>query len=288
MNNGNKTAAGVTPVAPAPAANPGPAFGSDCKTVITREQFDGMFAALFPAKPDAQKWRFANQFPDMLVFSEKGRDQGYEQKANFQEKVRHGYLQALAQFTIAQMQEDINQTSDADVQKYYKDHSDRFEEFHLAELSFPKQRKHPPATLKPGAPDPLMARIAASIRKEAVAGGNIEALEDKGYVMAGYTKDESPDTDTGAHWTIDDLPVQYKSLILTFKAGQVSQVMDTPEEYVILKLISRKMPPPERIRQMYSSMMMQEATQAIRKSVTIQLNPDYFQKPKGGPPDSTP
>jgi hypothetical protein len=283
INGGAKTAAGVTPVAPSEAAS-GPAFGPDCKSVITREQFETLFNAVDATRSEGHRWRMANQFPDMLIFAEKGRESAYDRKPNFQERAKYNFLQTLGQFTLGQMQDEISQASDSDIEKYYNEHKQRFEEITLYQISLPKERKHRPAGSKPGTPDVGMARIAQSIRREAVAGGKFDVLEDKGYVMAGYSKDESPDTDLGEHWTVDNLPKEYASMILSLKPGQVSQLIDAPDEFLIFKLVKKKMVPPERVRQMYVGILMRDATQALRNSVKVQLDESYFQKPKPEPP----
>lgn len=261
------------PVNTTPA--PGKAVDARCKTVITRAQYENLLGVL-GAKPSAfHGSKFARRYAELLLFSEKGRELGVEKDPRFQEKLRFNYLEALNNFTLARLQQQADEVSEADAAKYYKEHPERFVQIHLVQIVVPKQKLHQ-AVQSSGADDAeqaYMHKLALTIQKEAAAGADPDKLENKVYKIAG---DPSvPETDLGDQ-VPDLLPTQYRKLIFDLNAGQVSQVTENDHEYLIFKCTEKHTIPASDAKRFYGWLRNRDSKQALRDSVKTEFNEQYF------------
>jgi len=271
----NSSTSPTTPATPGKAVDPG------CKTVITRAQYEYLMDVL-GARPSAYHGlKFAHRYAEVLLFSAKGRELGVEKDPRFQEKVRYNNLEALDTFTIARLQQQADEISDADAEKFYKEHPERFVQIKLLQIAVPKTKVHetPVAESVTAADKASMHEAALAIQKEAAAGGDIEKLQDKAYQIAG---DPSvPDTDLGEQ-VPDQIPVEYRKLIFDLKAGEVSQVTEDDHEYLIFKCAEMHTIPAGDRKKFVGWLRMRDSRQALRDSVKTEYNEQYFPKPATG------
>ena len=271
----NSSTSSATPATPGKAVDPG------CKTVITRAQYEYLMDVL-GARPSAYHGlKFAHRYAEVLLFSAKGRELGVEKDPRFQEKVRYNNLEALDAFTIARLQQQADEISDADAEKFYKEHPERFVQIRLLQIAVPKTKVHETAVAESvtAADKASMHEAALAIQKEAAAGGDIDKLQDKAYKIAG---DPSvPDTDLGEQ-VPDQLPIEYRKLIFDLKAGEVSQVSEDDHEYLIFKCAEKHTIPASDLKKFVGWLRMRDSRQALRDSVKTEYNEQYFPKAATG------
>jgi hypothetical protein len=248
-----------------------------CKTVITRGQYEQLVTGIGGKPKPGGTPNFARQLIDMLLFSQTARSTGADSSATVQEKLRYSYLQSMAQLTMVQMQRQANDFTDADVEKYFQEHPERFVRMHLQQISVPKHKSHEgqtgPAKAGP-ADDEEMHQLALKIQKEAAAGGSIDKLEEKAYKAA---HDPSiPDTDLGEP-VAEEVPPEFRKLIFDLQAGQVSAVVENDHEYLIYKCVERHPVPPAERKKLYGWLRMRDSKQALQDMVQTQFNPQYFE-----------
>jgi hypothetical protein len=269
-----------TPTSPGKALDPG------CKTVITRAQYENLLGVL-GARPSAYHGlKFARRYADVLLFSEKGRELGVEKDPKFQEKLRYGYLEALNQFTLARLQQQADDVSDAEAAKYYTEHPERFVQIHLLQIAVPKHKVHGAAPRSSATPSvdaaeqASMHKLALTIQKEAAAGADPDKLEEKAYKIAGDVS--VPETDMGDQ-VPDLMPTEYRKLVFDLNAGQVSQVTENDHEFLIFKCTERHMIPATDAKRFLGWLRMRDSKQALKDSVKTQFNEQYFPPvPPGG------
>jgi hypothetical protein len=263
------------------ASGAGKDFDAGCKTTVTRKQYEQLLTAIGgKPKPGAEP-KFAKQYVDMLLFAQKAREAGGDKSPSFQEKMRYSYLQGLGQFAMVHMQQEADDVTDADVEKYFQEHPERFVRISLEQIAVPKQKDHGDAA--PTKIDPAeqreMHQLALTIQKEAAAGWNMERLQAKAYKAA---NDESvPDIDLG-HPVPDEIPVEYRKLVFDLKPGQVSAVTEDDHEYLIFKCTEKKTIPPEERKKFYGWLRMRDARQSLKDMVQVQFDPQYFIVPAKG------
>jgi PPIC-type PPIASE domain len=262
--------------AAAPATEKG--FDPACKTTITRKQYEQLVTAIGGKPKPGLEPKFAKQFVEMLLFAEKARETGGQKDPAFQEKLRYNYMQGLGQFAMVHMQREADDITDADVEKYFQEHPERFVRISLQQIAVPKQKDHGDAA--PTKIDPAeqqeMHRLALTIQKQAAAGWNMERLQAKAYKAA---NDESvPDIDLG-HPVPEEVPVEYRKLVFDLKPGQVSAVAEDEHEYLIFKCLDKQTIPADERKKFYGWLRMRDSRQALKDMVQVQFDQQYFLTP---------
>jgi parvulin-like peptidyl-prolyl isomerase len=188
---------------------------------------------------------------------------------------------------MVHMQHQADDITDADVEKYFQEHPERFVRISLQQIAVPKQKDHGDAT--PAKVDPAeqqeMHRLALTIQKEAAAGWNVEKLQAKAYKAA--NDDSVPDVDLG-HPIPEEIPVEYRKLVFDLKPGQVSAVTEDDHEYLIFKCVEKKTIPPHERKKLYGWLRMRDARQALQDMVQVQFNQQYFLAPAKGDQSAAP
>ena len=272
-----------------PAATPatsGKAVDPGCKTVITRAQYEYLMDVLGGRPSAYHGLKFAKRYSEVLLFSTKGRELGVEKDPRFQEKIRYSYLEALDTFTLARLQQQAEEISDADAEKFFKEHPERFVQIKLLQIAVPKTKVHETAVAESvaAADKASMHEAALAIQKEAAAGGDIDKLQEKAYKIAG---DPSvPDTDLGEQ-VPDQLPIEYRKLIFDLKSGEVSQVTEDDHEYLIFKCAEKHTIPAADVKKFAAWLRMRDSRQALRDSVKTEYNEQYFPKANAGEKDTS-
>jgi hypothetical protein len=274
------TTVGKPPTGPASAAPPvgGPATKPDCKTVMTRDQFETLAKAL-GMKPGRESALFS-QYSEMMKFGARGLELGADKDPRFLERARYAYLKELFSFSVVRMQEQANDFTDAELEKYYKEHPEQFVKVDVSQLAIPKEKSYDSnpalkAKANKAADAAEMKRVAVRLQKEAVAGVNFNTLEDRAYKAA---DDESPpDTDLGERFA-DQVPEPYRSLIFNLKPGQVSALSEDSHEYLVFKARKRTMLPLSESRHWYGQLIMRGMRRDLNDAVKMDLNEQYFGK----------
>jgi hypothetical protein len=256
-----------------------------CKTVVTRGEFETLLYSMDPKGSDHARTLLVKHYPDMILFAQKARELGLDKDPKVQAKMKYDYLNDLDHAIMLHMRDQVLATPEPVVEKFYREHPERFVFLGLLRIDVPKQKRHPVPSGSAGVPkvdsaadEREMAKVAQAIRREAVAGIKFERLEAKAYKLAGIT-DDPPDVDMLDKSTIDTLPKDFASVIYNLKVGQVSPVVETPDEYLIYKLTSKQTIPLSEARSRAATLMDLDAAQVIRDSVKTQLNDAYFATP---------
>jgi hypothetical protein len=254
-----------------------------CKTVVTREEFDKLAKAV-GVRP-GRGLALASQYSEILRFAEKGRELALEKEPTFLAKARFAYIQTLYQFAIVKMQEQADDFTAADLEKYHTEHNEEFMQVEVSQLAIPKHKVHDDggaaavkkahAQVDPVAEQAAMKRLAERMRREAAAGADFDALEERIYKIAG---DESvPDTDLGIRYP-DQVPLEYRKIIFDLKPGQVSQVTEDSHEYLIFKARKKHVLPLSESTHWYGQLRMRAMRRQLNESVKADFNDLYFPK----------
>ena len=269
-----------------------------CKSVVTRAQLEAIGQMLTSKFNPAKMRRFAADLPEMMLFAHTAQEQGLDKDPRFQDYFWYKNLQALQQVLLVTTQRKMNEVSDAGVEKFYKEHPERFVQYTLMRIFVPKREpetsrpNYDPAAqaaakAKAAADDEEMLQVAKSIQREAVAGGDFEKLQKKAYDAA-KSDEEPPDVDLGDKWTIDNMPKDYKDLLIHMQPGQVSEPAPHPFGWEIFKLVSKRTVPLKEARQMVQGLTMKDWRDALTATIHTRLNDDYFGSPEPASDDIGP
>jgi len=216
---------------------------ADCKTVITRAEFEKAVNAVQPNMPDAAKKQFANRYVVALYLAGKAHELGLDKGPDFEEKMYLARLQILASLGSAQIHQDAAKVTDADVEAYYHDHISDYKTISYERLYVPKQKRVEPSTQNANDPDSQKKREASQaemkaeaekLRTRAAAGEDFSKLQQEAYDFGGYAqiKASNPRVDKVRKAGIPPADAS----IFELKVGEVSQVFGDPGGFVIYKV----------------------------------------------------
>ncbi|HVO59822.1 MAG TPA: peptidyl-prolyl cis-trans isomerase [Terriglobales bacterium] len=276
----------------------------DCRTVITRAQFEALANALQPNMNAQTKRRLADVYPRLLVMAQEARKRGLEDKPSYKEVVQFNRLQILSQELGRTLKEEADNVPAADIDKYYKDNPEAFEQAALLRIYVPKDKQEASSKAdvegkeetaedtakdseKEKASEEAMKKVADDLHKRAAAGEDFDKLQKEAYTSAGIQGAPAP-TNIGK-MTRGQIPVNQRS-VFDLKAGEVSQLFTEPNGYYIYKVVSKETKPLDQardeIRTTLSQQRLQDSMSKYQQENKATLNETYFGP--AGPPQMPP
>ena len=260
----------------------------ECKTIVTKAQFEKLVEALNPQMPATARRQLAESYPRLLLFAQKARELGLDRDPRFAESMRFASLQLLTQRLNRHLEEQASNISEADVEKYYKENAIKFERDELLRIFVPKQTRPPQKEVSGGhsgaAVDSPMLTVAEKIQARAAAGEDFQQLQKDAFEAAGIPSG-SPRVSMGTIAAVG-LPLNHQK-VFAMEPGQVSGIIADPSGYYIYKVVSKQMVPlaqaSQEIRRSITSQRVQDATASLNNSINSELDPMYFGASAGSP-----
>ncbi len=237
---------------------------TDCQ--ITRAEFEKLTKVVQqgPNPLNAQQKRtFAGQLPQVIAMSQAAKKKGLDKSQDYEETMKFVKIRVLTTELQRSVQEEADKVPPQQIEKYYKENPEAFEQFSLDRL-FIARSKQPSAEDKEQAKgteklteeqqkakeaadkekqekgEKELDELAESLRQRAVAGEDFTKLQKEAFEAAG-TNVENPTVNlpkvrrTGlppAHVAVFDL-----------KTGEVSQVISDNGGHYIYKVVSKEVLP---------------------------------------------
>jgi hypothetical protein len=262
--------------------------GPNCKTVITRAQFESMVQTIQPNLPASARRDFAQKYAEALVADEKAREMGIDQGPRYDLHMKIARAQALAQELSVAVAEDAYKVSDKDIDDYYSHNPDLFVEADLTRILVPGVQQFPePAeklsdeekTKRYEASEAVMKDEAERLRTRALAGEDMEKLQSEAFALA-LVDGKQPPVQMGKTRGLD-LPANQVS-VMELKKGEVSQPIVERRGYLIYRMGEKRTIPlseaRDLIRMKLGGQRKDAQMDAIGKSATTKLDEVYFGK----------
>lgn len=261
------------------------ASGSDCKTHITREEFEKLVSAVAPGAPPAARRQIAAQYVQLLSAANEGVKLGVEKDPEFSEQLGAMKLQLLAQSAARKIQAQASNVSDAEVKSYYDQNPSAFEEVTLTRIFVPRGASE--SAQGQAAPD--SKAIADAARQQLVAGTDPETIQKTVFTQL-KTTTEPPSTKFGAKRR-GALPPAHEEKVFALKQGEVSEAIPDSIGYVIYRVDSRQQLPfdqvKDEVKRRVTTQRIEDARQHFAASSKADYNDSYFgpesANQKGGP-----
>lgn len=274
----------------------------ECRTVITRAQFEQVVEAVQPNMPARVRRQFATRYASALAMSKKAEEMGLDKGPSYEEHMKLARIQVLATELNKALQEKAAEISDKEIQDYYNNNKDKFEQIEATRIYIPKvqqpsaeeeqdkdkdkdkkvsaeeQKKRTEASEK------TMKEEADKLRARAAAGEDFNKLQTEAYQVAGI-KSSASNTTMGKMRRNMLPPTQVS--VIDLKPGEVSPVISDQSGYFIYKLISKEAMPldqaGEEIKGTLRSQRLQEEMKEVQESATPELDEAYFgpEAPRG-------
>jgi hypothetical protein len=298
-----KTAAGAA----AKPATSEKSAAAGCKTVITKAQFDAMANNLAPNITPQLKKQLASVLPRLMAMANEAKKQGLENTPQYKERVKFNRMQILAQELQQKMQEQAAKVPDADIEKYYKDHPEMYEQASVERVFVPRMKQIEPEKLqdeketkagdqqqkeaaekaKQEEGEKTMTTLADDLRARAAAGEDFLKLQKEAFEAAGM-KIESP-TVTLPNIRQSGLPPSHAA-VFDLKPGEVSPVISDSGGHYIYKVVSKNEMTLDQakteIQGKLQTERMKEQMDKLNNSFKVETNEAYFGP--GGPNQMAP
>ena len=252
-----------------------------CKTVLTRSQLDSLIDVLAPETPPDARRQFAISYARLLAASEVAQRHHLEKEPEvskeLQAQLKLVRMQVLARTLYRRIEEQAANVPASEIQKYYADHQANFAEGEVVRLTIPKA-----APTESGQPLDASAvkATADALRARAAAGEDFDQLQQAAYKELGLKALPSA-TKLDKVRRTRLAPDEAK--VFDLKAGEVSEVMESPGAFVILKLDSKQSIPIEtagsEIKSILRQGRLEHEMQSAAKNVKAQFNLTYLEMP---------
>lgn len=310
------TLAKTTPAAGAKAATAAKTAATristaDCKTVITKAEFETLAGHLAPNVTPQMKKQLGSLLPQWIALSAKAKKEGMDKTPQFEDRVKVLKMQILSQELRQNIQEDAGKIPPAEIEKYYQDHASDYEQFNLERLFVPlnkqnevevkdeerneklseeaQKAKAAEQKAKRDEDQKAMGELAQSLRTRAAAGEDFAKLQKEAYEAAGM-KIEAPTVTLPAVRRTGLPPTQ--AAVFDLKEGEVSQVISDSAGHYIFKVKNKSTIPLEQanneIHGKLQSERMRKMMEDLNNSFKVETNEAYFgpaapNGPMGGP-----
>lgn len=268
---------------------------ADCKTVVTRRQFENILSAVAPSRagspaelPPGVKRNMATQYAQLLTVATDAEKQGVEKTPEAQELLKFARMQAIVQAYTRELQKKLEPT-DAEIQSFYNASVDKLQQATLERIFIPKAANEPanPEAKAPSQPGqagkPASGTAekakADAIRQRAVAGEPFEKLQKE--AIAGSKLPTAPETKLTVQK--DTLPPSQQS-VFELKPGQVSQVFVEPSGFYIYKMVAVQPVPLSEVKMDIRQRLLQEKMQTALESMLKNVKPVFNEQYFGPPP----
>jgi chemotaxis protein histidine kinase CheA len=281
-----------------PATSKTPA---DCKTVITKAEFERLATAVAPNITPQLKKQLAGVLPRLIAMSNQARKQGLDKTPQFEEMIKFAKMQVLTNELQRKVQAEATKVPDADIEKYYKEHQTDFEQYNVDRLFIPRAKqvseaeskeenekeekpteeqqkaKQDAEKAKAEESEQAMTKLAEAIRARAAAGEDFAKLQKEAFDAAGMKIDAPTVNLPSVRRT--GLP-QGHTAAFDLKPGEVSQVISDTGGHYIYRLNSKnEMSMDNAKAEIHSRLQndrMRERMEKLNSSFKVDTNEAYF------------
>ncbi len=272
----------------------------DCKTVITKAEFEKLANGLAPNITPQLKKQLASVLPRLIAMSDAAKKQGLDKTPQFEETLKFAKMQILANELQRNIQEHAGNISPEEIEKYYKEHADAYEQLNLDRLFVPRTKQGEPEAqqedeksekpseeaqkakeaeekTKAAEGEQAMSKLAESLRVRAAAGEDFVKLQKEAFDAAGMKIDAPTVNLPSVRRT--GLPPAHAA-VFDLKAGEVSQAISDSGGHYIYKVNSKSEIPLDQAETEIHSKLQNDRTREtmdnLNKSFKVETNDAYF------------
>jgi hypothetical protein len=246
--------------------------------VITKGDFEKLVNAIGVTMPVQGRQNLANDYAKAIVLSHEARKRGVENKENYKELLRFVTMQLQGKELLNILQEE-SKPNDAEVQKYYQDHSKKYEEISVRRIFIPRNRADATAETKMPTDEELQAD-GEKAKSRLMAGEDFDKIQKEIYTSKGYTAPPPPTS--MPNWRTESIP-QHQASLLEVKQGEFSPVMVEAAGAYVYRIDDKKVAPLDTVKAGIESELaserMRAKLEALTSSIKPELNQAYFHPP---------
>ncbi len=265
-----ETGKAAAPKTGAAKAAPAKAKAKTCKTVITRAQMDAMLDILVPDATPDQRHQFALNYVRMVAASSvalgKHLDHDPAVAKEMDARLQFTRMQVMASSLYHRVEKLAEDVQELELSSYYAEHSANYTQGEIQRIVLLKANSA-------GSPvDLVMLKSKAEeLRARAAKGEDFEALQKEAAALNSGT---SPSWAKMAMVRRAGLP-PVEGVVFDVKPGEVTQVVDAPGAFEVLKLVSLKPVPLDSVRAEIKTALTNGHLQLIMKDATKDVTANF-------------
>jgi len=220
---------------------------SNCKTVITRNEFDSFVSASAAEVSETARGRLTVQYARTLAFSALAEQQGLEKDPvvakELEVQLRLVRMRILSNALLQNLRKQPTSVAEAEVRKYFDGHRDQYEQAQVLRLAVP-------IAVPTESGRPLDRSVVKSemekLRSRAVAGEDLAELQRDAYTHLHIQATPPP---------VNVLTLRRDSVqgdetkAFDLNPGEISALLELPAAFAVIKLESKGPMPLESVRQ---------------------------------------
>ena len=167
--------------------------------MITKAEFETLAGHLAPNVTPQMKKQLASLLPQWIMMSNEAKKKGLDKTPQFEDKVKVLKMQILSQELRQNIQDEAGKISPGEIEKYYKEQAEAYEQFNLDRLFVPRTKQNEPEAkedekneklseeaqkakqaaekAKADEAEQAMTQLAESLRARAAAGEDFAKLQ---------------------------------------------------------------------------------------------------------------
>ena len=252
-----------------------PGTTGDCKTVITKGEFEKLVTAGSTQSTVAPsvRTRIVQPFAQTLVLDATAQKEGLDKEPDVENMLKVARMRALSQIVQQRMVKEAQQVTPEQMDEYYKQHQDEYEEAKIERLFVPK------IAAGQNIDQAKAKALTERLQKQAATAKSLDELEKQAYTELGL-KQQPPPVDMGVHRR-NQLPPAHQQAIFALSPGQVTEVLEDPNAFYVYRVDTKTTVPEANLTNEIKSAIAQkkygDEMHGIFSSVDATLNPDYFE-----------
>ena len=120
---------------------PSASKAADCKTVVTRAEFEQLVNVVAPTIAPPARKQLATQYGMALVMVHKAHQMGLDQGPKFQELMRVARIGVLTKELSQSLQDEAGHITDKEIDTYYHSNDAEFQEVELQRVFIPRSKQ---------------------------------------------------------------------------------------------------------------------------------------------------
>lgn len=267
---------------------------ADCKTQVTRAEFEHLTKTVAAGAPATVYRQIASRYVQVLTAANEGVKLGVERDPEFSDQLNEQLalvrLQMLAQYAERKLQAEASNVSEAEQKAYYDQNPSAFEQVTLTRIFVPRSSPAHGTAAEPAAPSAADSdAIAENARKQLAAGDDPEKIQKSAYEQLKNTT-SPPSTSFGTRRR-GALPPAQEQKVFALNPHDVSEVMSDSIGHVIYRLDSKQVLPfdqvKDEIKRKITQQRLEDSRQKIMSASKADYNDAYFgpetAAPRAGP-----
>jgi len=251
----------------------------DCKTQVTRAEFEHLTKTVAAGAPVTVYRQIASRYVQVLTAANEGVKLGVEKDPEFNDQLTEQLalvrLQMLAQYAERKLQAEASNISEAEQKAYYDQNPSAFEQVTLTRIFVPRSAPPAGAAAQPAAPSPAADSdaIAESARKQLVAGDDPEKVQKSIYEQLKNTT-TPPTTNFGTRRR-GALPPAQEQKVFLLNPHEVSEIMSDSIGHVIYRLEAKQVLPFDQVKDEIKRKLTQQRLEDSRQKIMSASKADY-------------